>query len=157
MKDHTHPADLPEFNAASKEPVWYLAHPLAPDEHKTFQENMAHVVDMIRLCYDEGFRVIAPYHTICLALDDENSEHRRIGLEVDCLVARKLGRLILSGHKVSKGMLCEIEAVRSSITIGMREQRIINLIELSDNEARASLRRYREWLMKRERGNVPTG
>lgn len=109
-KNLVHPADLPEFNWNSHEPVWYLSHPLAPDDVHTFQENMDDVLRILRLCFDCGVRVVAPYHTICLALDDANEEHRRIGLEVDCTIARLLGRIILSGHKLSKGMNCEVEA-----------------------------------------------
>lgn len=105
-----HPSSDPLFGTTIDQPVWYLSHPLAPDEHMTFQQNMDDVIRIMRICFEEGVRVIAPYHTICLALDDDNSEWRRIGLETDCYVAQKLGRIILSGHKLSTGMQNECDA-----------------------------------------------
>lgn len=106
-----HPLDHPGFNAASKEPVWYLSHPIAPDTSFTFEQNIAHVKHIMRLFYDAGVRVVAPYLSIMEVLDEENLEHRRIGLEVDCVVAQKLRYFILSGHKLSSGMKTEYEAL----------------------------------------------
>lgn len=106
-----HPALNTAFNPENREPVWYLSHPLAPDDKYSFLTNMDHVEHMMRLCFDAGYRVIAPYHTICRVLDDNNAEHRRIGLEVDCRIAFLLGRIIMCGHKISRGMLEEHDAV----------------------------------------------
>lgn len=112
MTERQHPLDHPDFDRTRVHAIWYLAHPLAPDEHYTFQQNMDHVVHMMRLCYDLGYYVVAPYHTICLALDDTNLEHRRIGLEVDCNLVRKLDGIILVGHKISSGMQQELLVAR---------------------------------------------
>lgn len=101
---NSHPSSNPDFDAKREHEIWYLAHPLADDESYTFAQNMEHVVKLMRIFYEEGWYVVAPYHTICLALDDDNAEWRRIGLEVDCNVVRKLGKLILTGHKLSSGM-----------------------------------------------------
>lgn len=103
--------DDPKFGTTIDEPVWYLAHPLASDGRYSYQQNMDHAVKMVRLFYDCGVRVICPWHTLCLALDDTNLEHRRIGLEVDCNVVRSLGRIIMVGHKVSSGMECELAMI----------------------------------------------
>lgn len=149
----SHPANLENFNPSPKEPVWYLSHPLAPDDRYTFQENMDHTLKMMRLCFDEGFRVIAPYHTMCLVLDENNIEHRRIGLETDCRVANLLGRIILTGHKLSKGMQCELDAVVKCIDDYCEQYKysenikdlitvnsIINLTAMDDNQMRLALR-----------------
>jgi hypothetical protein len=133
-----HPLDDPKFRATSPEPVFYLAHPLAPDDKYTFQQNMDHSVRMIRLCFDEGFRVVAPWHTICMALDDTNSEHRRIGLEVDCAIVHKLQRIILCGHKISRGMGLEL-----SMIVSITSRNTINLVGMDDETARCYLRAHK--------------
>jgi hypothetical protein len=109
----------PLFNRYSNEPVYYMAHPLAPDEKFTFNQNMGHVVEMLKFFYGIGVRVIAPYHTMCLALDDDTPEDRRVGLEVDLSVVRSLKRLILVGHKISSGMRDELYANSESYQGGI--------------------------------------
>lgn len=135
MKTDEHPADLPTFNKMSPEAVWYLSHPLAPDDRYTFEQNMAHVLHMMRLCFEEGFRVVTPYHTHCLVLDDTNMQHRKMGLEIDCQIARMLGLMILTGHKISKGMQTELGALKQGPSNFW-----IDLTGLSDAEARAFLK-----------------
>src|SRR5688572_27930392 len=94
----------PLFNRYSQEPVYYMAHPLAPDDKYTYDENMAHVLEMMEFFYKEcNVRVVAPYHTMCLVLPDREPKWRRVGLEVDLVVVRALNRLILVGHKISSG------------------------------------------------------
>lgn len=90
-------------------PVWYLAHPVAPDEHFTFQQNMDDIVACLRLCTEAGIQAIAPYHTLLLFQQDDNDAERKFGLECDCAVVKKLGRIILAGHKISNGMACELQ------------------------------------------------
>lgn len=130
-----HPSSDPHFDAKREHEVWYLGHPLAGDAQYTFQQNMDHVIHMMRICYEEGFIVVAPYHTICLALDDDNSEWRRIGLECDCNVVRKLGRVILCGHKLSSGMGHELASC-ASVANGV----VHVLVGHNDEEFRATLR-----------------
>lgn len=126
-----HPLDSPDFGKTSSQKIWYLAHPLATDEHYTFQQNMDHVVHMMRLLFDCGIRTIAPYHTMCLALDDDNLEHRRIGLEVDCEIVKRLGgRVILTGHKLSRGMNVEVLTAKTSLAVS--EGEILNFIAWKD-------------------------
>lgn len=134
--DTSHPSSDPNFNPESEEKVWYLSHPLAPDDKYTFEQNMAHVVHLMRIFYEEGFRVIAPYHTICLALDDDNPEWRRIGLECACYIARSLGYVFLTGHKLSSGMEHEAHAAMKCKTGGT----LRSLIGYNDVELRAVLR-----------------
>src|SRR5947208_2104557 len=98
-----HPLEHPDFDPTRIHKIFYLAHPLAPDDQFTFDENMEHVVWVMRECYDAGIYVVAPYHTISLALDEDSLEHHRIGLEIDCTLIPKLDGLILTGHKRSRG------------------------------------------------------
>lgn len=102
-----HPLEHPDFDPTRRHKIFYLAHPLATDDEFTFDDNMEHVVWAVRQCYSAGLYVVAPYHTISLALDENNLEHRRVGLEVDCNIVRKLDGLILTGHKLSSGMMVE--------------------------------------------------
>lgn len=93
--------------------VYYLAHPLTPDDRFTYEQNMAHVLEMVRFFLDNDVHVIAPYHTHCLVLDDQNEKHRELGLEIDVRVVKSLKRIILVGHKQSRGMTIEREACES--------------------------------------------
>lgn len=93
------------------QPVWYLAHPLKPDDKYTVQQNLDHVVHLTRLFFECGIYVAAPYHTVMLALDDDNLEHRRMGIEADLVVLAGLKHIILVGHKMSQGMLGELKLI----------------------------------------------
>lgn len=130
------PSSNPRFDAKREHTVYYLSHPLAPDDRFTFEQNMDHVIHLVRLFFEEGYMVIAPYHTICLALDDANDEWRRLGLECDCNVARKLGNMMLTGHKLSSGMNNEFEQAMCCKTGGI----IHNFIGYNDDELREALR-----------------
>ncbi len=130
------PSSDPSFSAKREHIVYYLSHPLAPDERYTFQQNMDHVIHLIKLFYAEDMYVIAPYHTICLALDDDNPVHRVIGLEVDCNVCRTLGNVMLTGHTFSSGMKHEATEAMRCKTGGM----IHNFIGYNDDELRTALR-----------------
>lgn len=131
-----HPSSNPNFDAKREHEIWYLAHPLAPDDRFTFQQNMDHVVKLMRICYEEGWYVIAPYHTICLALDDDNEEWRRIGLEVDCNVVKKFGRILLTGHRCSSGMCHERDTCLDFQYGGL----VYNFVGYNDVEFRHALR-----------------
>jgi hypothetical protein len=131
-----HPSSDPSFDAKREHRVFYLSHPLAPDERFTFEQNMAHVVKLIKICFDEGWYVIAPYHTICMALDDDKPEDRVKGLECDCNVARLLGNVILTGHKLSSGMEHEMDQAMACKNGGL----IYNFVGYSDEELKLTLR-----------------
>lgn len=114
--------------------VWYLSHPVAPDSHYTYEQNMAHALHMVKLCYDEGFRVYIPWHSLCLVMPDSNPEFRRIGLEVDCELAKLTGLMILTGHRMSSGMQAEMEALLTRKDafwidgIGLHDKRFCDLL-----------------------------
>jgi hypothetical protein len=93
------------------QPVWYLAHPIKADEKYSTQQNLDHIVHLTKLFYECGIYVVAPYHTVMLALDDNNPEHRRMGMEANHAALIKLGRLLLVGHKFSEGMKGEFELI----------------------------------------------
>jgi hypothetical protein len=131
-----HPSSDPRFDAKREHTVWYLSHPLAGDDKYTFEQNMEHVIHVMRICYEEGWMVIAPYHTICLALEDDNPEWRRMGLECDCNVAQKLGFMLMTGHKISSGMGHEAEASMRCKTGGI----VHNFVGYNDEELRIALR-----------------
>lgn len=94
-------------------PVWYMAHPVAPDDKYTLAQNMDHVVHLTRLFFDEGVYVCTPYHSCIMALDDNNIQHRRMGIEMDFTVLRKLERVICVGHKLSSGMEAELNLIKA--------------------------------------------
>jgi hypothetical protein len=130
------PSSNPSFDAKREHTIYYMSHPLAPDERFTFDENMAHVVHLMRIFYEEGWMVIAPYHTICLALPDSNDEFRRLGLECDCNMTRMMGNMVMTGHKISSGMRNEMEQAMACKRGGI----IHNFVGYNDDELRAALR-----------------
>lgn len=124
-------------------PVWFLAHPVAGDERFTYEDNMGgdvhrsngHVVDLLTLCFRAGFPAIAPYHTLCLALDDNSENDRTAGMLVGTTLIKGLGRLILSGHKLSRGMEQEVAAC---LSVGGH---YLNLIGVPDRDFVEALKR----------------
>lgn len=91
--------------------VWYLAHPIATDNRFTYEENLAHVLHMTKLFFDHGLRTVAPYYAMCLVMPDTDPAYREIGLEVDCAVVARMKNMVLCGHKMSRGMTMEYEAL----------------------------------------------
>lgn len=124
--------------------VWYMAHPIAGDKKYTFEQNMEHVAHMIRLFYSCGFRVVAPYHTLLLALKEGTPEDRELGLEVDCAVVARMKNLVLCGHKMSNGMAREQMAL-SRVDCCTK---LINFVGVSDDDIRHSLRGLRGTQMR---------
>lgn len=121
--------------------VWYLAHPLKPDEKFTVEQNMEHVVRLTRIFFDHGIYVCTPYHTCMLALDDTNIEHRRMGIEMDNIVLRRLNKIILVGHKLSYGMAEELKLVQS------QEGEVRDLTEISDIGVAAYCKMYADQMI----------
>ena len=120
-------------NTNSDFPVWFMGHPIAPDEkHGFVNENLTHVNKLVRIFYNAGFRVVTPYHNLVATLDDANPEMRRVGLEVDCVMVQMLGRLILTGHKISNGMQIELDALVELYPEAHTEGRVLNFIGIPD-------------------------
>lgn len=137
--------DDPKFGTTIDEPVWFLSHPLAPDDKFTFQQNMDHVLELMNMFYSVGLRVICPWHTMCLCLDDNDPEMRRIGLEVDCFVANAIGRIVLTGHKLSSGMECELASV---MKLG-QNGRVLNFVGWRNDAIRTYLSERSGRLLKK--------
>lgn len=91
--------------------LWYLAHPVRADEQYTVQQNLDHTLVVMQILWNAGFNVIAPWHTICLFEKDESSIERCLALDQD--VVKRTDGIILTGHKLSRGMMREIEVVTS--------------------------------------------
>ena len=108
--------------------VYYLSHPVAPDERYTVQENLDHTVEVLSLFFEAGYRVIAPWHSLCLAKNNaqfqDDEEYREKCLVIDCEIVDLCDGVILVGHKLSKGMKREMEAHTNTI----------NLISISDKD-----------------------
>lgn len=137
----SHPIDVPEFNWQASPDVWYLAHPVAADDQFTYAQNMAHCLHMLKLCWEEGFRCVAPWYELCLIFDETNMANRIAGLEADCKIVTALGRIILTGHKVSRGMQTELTALSS-----VEGYKVIDVTGFDDVEARETLRWYKNRL-----------
>lgn len=134
--DYRHPSDEPGFGAKQDQPVWYMSHPLAPDEHYTYQQNMDHIVHLLRIFWEEGYRVVAPYHTVCLAITDDDMKYRVAGLEADMNMCARMGYVFLTGHRMSRGMYLESQASMTCKSGGI----IRNLVGYNDDELRTALR-----------------
>ena len=93
----------------AEEKVWYLAHPGASDEKYSRGENLAHVLKVARICWDAGFRVVLPWHTHFLFLDDMNRAEREGALAANLFILSHTRRAIFTGHKFSKGMDAEFD------------------------------------------------
>lgn len=113
MTTSYHP--ITNIDRYSQEPVYYMAHPVAPDDKFTYQQNMDHILEMMKFLYVEcNIRCVAPYHTMCLVLPEHEPIYRKIGLEVDLVIVRQMRKLILVGHKISTGMRDELTAASES-------------------------------------------
>ena len=88
-------------------PLWYLAHPVAPDEGHTLKQNIRDGQEWWAFLTRAGFMVTAPWIGLCLTLDDNDETDRKIGMEVDLAVLRRCDGLIHTGHTVSNGMRIE--------------------------------------------------
>jgi hypothetical protein len=115
--------------------VWYLAHPVAADAQFTTEQNLDHTVKIAEILFSAGFKVVAPWHLHCLFLR-ETPENREICLEVDCFLVEKIGRMILTGHKLSAGMLREHSTLfkTSSDYPDGREPRLLNFVGYKDSD-----------------------
>lgn len=109
--------------------VYYLAHPIKPDEHRTTVQNLAHILVVQNILTQAGIFAVAPYFSFVhmYGSGHEKANHQWM-LDGDCEVARRLGRIILSGHKLSGGMRLELTAVENVAG------EVIDLIRLTDEE-----------------------
>ncbi len=109
-------------------PLYYLAHPVAPDNHHTYEENREDAKEWWTLLLRERVNVCAPWIGLCSVLNDSDPADRELGMAVDQSVLGRCDGLIFTGHTMSKGM-------RKEFQLGAEQgKRIINLIGLSFKE-----------------------
>ena len=109
--------------------VFYLAHPIKGDNVRTTEENLAHILVLQKLLLDAGIFAVAPYWTFVHFLGSGHDfPNFQDFLNADYECARKIGRIILSGHKLSSGMRFELTAVENEAG------EIIDLVGIPDDE-----------------------
>ena len=89
--------------------LYYLAAPLAPEKGETVESNLARAKRYLRKFNLDGYHTIAPWIGLVESLDEEDPEHRRLGMEVATRALRLCGGIILCGPRVSSGMLAELD------------------------------------------------
>jgi hypothetical protein len=112
------------------ENVWFLAHPIAPDEKYKLMDNLFHIEKLVRMCFRAGLLVVAPYYLTCLALDDRIVSDRELGMRANDGVILRLGRLLLTGHRLSSGMNHEAQLM---VRAG-HDTAIMDLIGVRDDD-----------------------
>jgi hypothetical protein len=109
--------------------LWYLSHPVRPDERYTAEQNLDHTLVVLKILWDAGFNVIAPWHSLCLALKNEPHDAAVIerALRLDCDVVKSCDGIILTGHRKSNGMERELEGLAPFSSL-------FNLIGIADSQ-----------------------
>lgn len=112
--------------------IYYLAHPIAPDENYTVDQNLAHLLKMQRILWEAAIWTIIPYYTYVV---EHGSGHDKPNLEeflrFDCEVVTRCNGIILAGHKVSNGMKRELDAVTDGTVhsfVGVRDADLTGMI-----------------------------
>lgn len=142
-------SDDSKFNRYSREPVFYMAHPVASDPKFDYEQNVTHIIEMMRFFFRKArVRVSAPYHTMLLALEDTDDAERREGLETDLCIVRCMNRLILVGHKISSGMQDELYAASEAGAtiwnfVGLTRGEILRTSEVRQHQVDRSYREKR--------------
>lgn len=93
--------------------LWYLAHPVAPDERYSYEDNIADGRRWWARLLRANVSVCAPWFGLCHALDDSKPEDRALGMKIDQAVLARCDGIIATGHRVSSGMQKEIESVEA--------------------------------------------
>ncbi len=103
--------------------LWYLAHPIAPDDDHTYEDNMADARFWWCFLMRNGVTVCAPWFGLCHALDDSIPEDRTLGMKIDQAVLARCDGIILTGHTLSSGMQREAAAMTAR-----KPDAVINLV-----------------------------
>jgi len=118
-------------------PLYYLAHPIAPDDAHTYAENMGDAQEWWTWLLRKNVSVCAPWFGLCSVLDDSDPSDRELGMRVDQAVLERCDGLIFTGHTMSNGM-------RKEFKLGAAAgKEIINLIGLTFEEASALLPKFK--------------
>lgn len=116
--------------------LWYLAHPVAGDDQYTYEQNMEHAKKVYVALLRAGLKVCAPWILDCMVLDDSIPEERALGMENDAAIYHRCDGIILTGHKLSRGMEREFTYFRSA------GKRIIGFIGISLDDILSKIRDY---------------
>lgn len=72
---------------------------------------MMHTLKILRLLLNQGIQVVAPWYTHCLLRSEKDEAAHEMGIAMDEIIVPKLGSVILSGHRLTAGMLREMESL----------------------------------------------
>lgn len=107
--------------------VWYLAHPVRDDSRFKEEENLDHAIRVQELLWKAGLVTVNPWFTY-IKMFPRNNDFKLIEqcLEIDCHLIDLLGKIVLTGHRMSHGMQTEALAAKES------DAEILNLIGIPD-------------------------
>jgi hypothetical protein len=108
--------------------LWYFAHPATGDDEHTFQENMAHALQMQKLIWNAGLNVVNPWYSLVEVFGPAEGDLLERAIGVDLAIIRHLDGIVLTGHKLSAGMKTELEEAM------LHDKGVINLIGLHDHQ-----------------------
>lgn len=92
--------------------VWYLAHPVRSDERFSEEENLEHTKTVQKILWNAGLWTVTPWYSwILINPDFRTPEQIDEFLTMDEETVRTLGRIVLTGHKLSSGMEREFRAL----------------------------------------------
>lgn len=98
-----------------KKPLVYIAHPVRPQEG-TLEDrrlNLQYAESWLRWANLHcGVLAVAPYLSLCRALDDGDTSERAVGVAVSLRVLRHCDEMWLCGPRVSHGIREEAKLAR---------------------------------------------
>lgn len=95
-----------------KKNLWYMAHPVAPYDGVTIEENLRRAKCYLRALNRAGEYVIAPWIGLVESLDDDDQDDKLHGFQVDLECLRRCDGIVLCGPKVSDGMRLELQEAK---------------------------------------------
>lgn len=89
--------------------VFYLAHPIASDDHYTTRENLDHAIEVQEILRLAGIWTVAPWYSWVDYHGASSGRRLEYFLRFDEYIIEKLDfKVIAAGHKLSNGMIREI-------------------------------------------------
>lgn len=116
--------------------LWYLAHPVAGDEHRTLEENLEHVLLVQKILWYEGIKAINPWYTYVRNFGQLSPQAVGPFLEMDIEVVKRCDGLVLAGHKLSRGMQFEYNAHEGLVIdlIAVPDDKLVEVIKAQHEE-----------------------
>jgi len=110
--------------------VYYLAHPIAADDLHTVEENLEHILVIQDILRKHNIFAVAPYWTyVKMYGSGRGKPDFSFFIEGDKECVRRMGNIILAGHRISYGMEQELSALE-----GLWSAEIIDLTRLTNKE-----------------------